>query len=89
MKRGQFTEEQIIGILHEVEAGQKIADLCRKYGVSQSNARPYIRVRFSLSAEWLPVVRNAVSSSVFLIEMIRFCMRITYEYRQCQPCTGF
>lgn len=36
MKRGQFTEEQIIGILREVEAGQKVADVCRKYGVSQS-----------------------------------------------------
>jgi len=36
MKRGQFSEEQIIGILREVEAGQKVADVCRKYGVSQS-----------------------------------------------------
>lgn len=34
MKRGQFTEEQIIGILKEVEAGQKVADICRKYGLS-------------------------------------------------------
>ena len=36
MKRGQFSEEQIIGILREVEAGQTVADVCRKYGVSQS-----------------------------------------------------
>jgi putative transposase len=36
MKRGQFSEEQIIGILREVESGQKVADVCRKYGVSQS-----------------------------------------------------
>jgi putative transposase len=36
MKRGQYTEEQIIGILREVEAGQKVADICRKYGVSHS-----------------------------------------------------
>jgi putative transposase len=36
MKRGQYTEEQIIGILREVEAGQKVGDVCRKYGVSQS-----------------------------------------------------
>jgi len=34
MKRGQFTEEQIIGILKEVEAGQKVTEVCRKYGVS-------------------------------------------------------
>jgi len=36
MKRGQFSEEQIIGILREVEAGQKATDVCRKYGVSHS-----------------------------------------------------
>jgi putative transposase len=36
MKRGQYTEEQIIGILREVEAGQKVSEVCRKYGVSQT-----------------------------------------------------
>ncbi len=36
MKRGQFSEEQIIGILREAEAGQKVGDICRRYGVSQS-----------------------------------------------------
>ncbi len=36
MKRGQFTEEQIIGILKEVEAGQKVTEICRKYGVSSA-----------------------------------------------------
>jgi putative transposase len=36
MKRGQFTEEQIIGILKEVEAGQKVTEVCRKYGVSSA-----------------------------------------------------
>jgi len=33
MKKQQFTEVQIIGILKEVEAGQKIGEICRKYGV--------------------------------------------------------
>lgn len=36
MKRSRFTEEQIIGILKEHEAGAKTADLCRKHGVSQA-----------------------------------------------------
>jgi putative transposase len=35
MKRSRYTEEQIIGILKEVEAGLKVADACRKYGMSQ------------------------------------------------------
>ena len=30
----RFTEEQIIGILKEAEAGAKVAELCRKYGIS-------------------------------------------------------
>ena len=34
MKRSRFTEEQIIGILHEQETGVPVADLCRKHGLS-------------------------------------------------------
>ena len=34
MKRSRFTEEQIIAILKEQEAGVAVAELCRKHGVS-------------------------------------------------------
>jgi putative transposase len=33
MKASRFTEEQIIGILREHEAGAKTAELCRKHGI--------------------------------------------------------
>ena len=37
MKRNRFTEDQIIGILKEQEAGVAVADLCRKHGVSNAS----------------------------------------------------
>ena len=37
MKRKRFSEEQIIGILKEHEAGVSVADLCRKHGVSDAS----------------------------------------------------
>ena len=35
MKKARLTEEQIIGILQEHDAGAKCADLCRKHGMSE------------------------------------------------------
>jgi putative transposase len=36
MKRSRFTDDQIIGILKEHEAGMSAADLCRKHGISDA-----------------------------------------------------
>jgi putative transposase len=36
MVRKKYTEEQIIAVLREAEAGSKIVELCRKYGMSEA-----------------------------------------------------
>ncbi len=34
--KNRFTEEQIIGVLKEVEIGMKVAEVCRKHGISEA-----------------------------------------------------
>jgi putative transposase len=36
MKRSRFSEEQIIGILKEQEAGSATTDVCRRHGISSA-----------------------------------------------------
>ena len=36
MRKGRFSEEQIISVLKEHQAGMPVAELCRKHGISDA-----------------------------------------------------
>lgn len=61
MKRNRFSEEQIIGILKEHEAGVSVADLCRKHGVSDASIYKW-KAKFGdmevSEAKWLKALED-------------------------------
>jgi len=56
MKRSRFSEEQIIGILKEQEAGAATAEICRRHGIS--SATFYIYGRLSLCKRFEAVIER-------------------------------
>ena len=56
MKRARFTEEQIIVVQREHEAGKKTAYLARKHGVSEATLRRRLLRALSIEAKRPPMV---------------------------------
>ena len=92
MANRKFTEEQIISILREAEAGAKIPELCRRYGVSDAT---YYRWKAKYSghmltltsqlARRLPVAQHTIILKVNSSRLIYFC----FSHRWADPSLSF
>lgn len=70
MKRSRYSEEQIVGILKEAEAGISVAELCRKYGMSDATFYNWKAKYGGMTASDLKKLRQYESENRKLKQMV-------------------
>jgi len=69
MKKSEFTETQIIGILGEADAGVTVKDICRKHGISPSTYHKWKSKYGGLSVSELRRVKELEAENAKLKRM--------------------
>ena len=70
MKRKRFSEEQIIGVLKENEAGAKVDDVCRRHGISSATFYAWRRKYGGLEASDARRLRDLESENAKLKRIV-------------------
>jgi putative transposase len=57
MKKSRFTEEQVLAILKEQDGGTKVADICRKHGITDATFHNWKNKYSGMSSQELTRLR--------------------------------
>ena len=74
MRASRFTDEQIIGILREQDAGAKTADVCRRHGISSATFYKWKAKYGSLELSEAKRLRSLEAENVRLKELLADAM---------------
>jgi len=58
MKKSRFTEEQVLAILKEQDGGTKVADICRKHGITDATFHNWKNKYSGMSSQELSRLRT-------------------------------